>query len=132
LVRSGQAGARHAKELELGRLLVESPEVVPVEAESLAGLDVVDPSLDRLRHELLNLAASGSSLEKAGVQAHFTRKGMADLLALFAGAAVEDPLASFQRAMADLRELSGHRDDARRLLERRKERFQRPGDGHGS
>jgi hypothetical protein len=61
--------------------MVESPEVVPVEAESLAGLDVHDPSLDRLRHELLNLAASGSSLEKAGVQAHFTRKGMADLLA---------------------------------------------------
>jgi DNA primase len=131
LVRSGQAGARHAKELELGRLMVESPEVVPVEAESLAILDVADPSLDRLRHELLNLAASGSSLEKAGVQAHFTRKGMADLLARFSGAAVEDPLASFQRAMADLRELSGHRDDARRLLERRKERFQRPGDGRG-
>ena len=131
LVRSGQTGARQAKELELGRLLVESPEVVPVEAESLAGLDVHDPSLDRLRHELLNLAASGSSLEKAGVQAHFTRKGMADLLARFSGAAVEDPLASFQRAMADLRELSGHRDDARRLLERRKERFQRPGDGRG-
>ena len=131
LVRSGQAGARHAKELELGRLMVESPEVVPVEAESLAILDVSDPSLDRLRHELLNLAASGSSLEKAGVQAHFTRKGMADLLAHFSGAAVEDPLASFQRAMADLRELSGHRDDARRLLERRKERFQRPGDGRG-
>ncbi|MEO8301755.1 MAG: DNA primase [Rhizomicrobium sp.] len=131
LVRSGQAGARQAKELELGRLMVESPQVVPVEAESLAGLDLSDPSLDRLRHELLNLAASGSSLEKAGVQAHFTRKGMADLLAHFAGAAVEDPLASFQRAMADLRELSGHRDDARRLLERRKERFQRPGDGRG-
>jgi hypothetical protein len=56
---------------------------------------------------------------------------MADLLARFSGAAVEDPLASFQRAMADLRELSGHRDDARRLLERRKERFQRPGDGRG-
>jgi DNA primase len=131
LVRSGPAGARQAKELELGRLMVESPEIVPVEAESLACLDVADPSLDRLRRELLNLAASGSSLEKAGVQAHFVRKGMADLLARFAGNAVEDPLASFQRAMADLRELSGHRDDARRLLERRKERFQRPGDGRG-
>jgi len=131
LVRSGQAGARQTKELELGRLMVESPEIVPVEAESLASLNLADPSLDRLRHELLNLAASGSSLEKAGVQAHFTRKGMADLLARFSGAGVEDPLASFQRAMADLRELSGHRDDARRLLERRKERFQRPGDGHG-
>src|SRR5471032_2591778 len=128
LVRSGQAGARHAKEMELGRLLVESPQIALAEAESLAVLDLSDPSLDRLRHELLNLAASGSSLEKAGVQTHFTRKGMADLLARFAGSAVEDPQASFQRAVADLRELAGgHQADARRLLERRKALSQRPG-----
>ncbi len=131
LVRSGQAGARHAKEMELGRLLVEAPEIALSETESLAVLELADPSLDRLRHELLNLAASGSSLEKAGVQTHFTRKGMADLLVRFAGAAVEDPHASFQRAVSDLRELMGQKTDARRLLERRKERFQRPGDGHG-
>jgi len=131
LVRSGQAGARHAKEMELGRLLVAAPEIALSEAESLAVLELADPSLDRLRHELLNLAASGSSLEKAGVQTHFMRKGMADLLVRFAGAAVEDPHASFQRAVSDLRELMGQQTDARRLLERRKERFQRPGDGHG-
>ena len=131
LVRSGAAGARHAKEMELGRLLVESPEIVLAEAESLAELNLKDPSLDRLRHELLNLAASGSSLEKAGVQIHFTHKGMADLLARFAGSAAEDPHASFQCALKDLRELTGHQSDARRLLERRKERFQRPDDGRG-
>jgi len=56
---------------------------------------------------------------------------MTDLLARFAGIAVEDPHASFQRALKDLRELTGHQTDARRLLERRKERFQRPGDGRG-
>jgi DNA primase len=132
LVRTGQAGARMAKELELGRLLVESPDIALAEAEILAVLDVQDPSLDRLRHELLNLAASGSSLEKAGVQAHFTRKGMAELLARFAGSPVDDPRASFQRAVSDLRELAGHQNEARRLLERRKERIQRPGDGHGT
>jgi DNA primase len=129
LVRSGAAGARHAKEIELGRLLVESPSLALAEAESLAELDLHDPSLDRLRHELLNLAASGSSLEKAGVQIHFTRKGMADLLARFVGITVEDPHASFQHVLKDLRELTGHQSDARRLLERRKERVQRPGDG---
>jgi DNA primase len=121
-----------AKELELGRLLVESPDIALAEAETLAVLDLQDPSLDRLRHELLNLAASGSSLEKAGVQAHFTRKGMTELLARFAGHPVEDPLASFQRAVSDLRELAGNQNEARRLLERRKERIQRPGDGHGT
>lgn len=131
LVRSGTAGARHAKELELGRLLLEAPEIALAEAESLAVLDLADPSLDRLRHELLNLAASGSSLEKAGVQTHLSRKGMADLLARFAGPAVEDPLSSFQRAVQDLRELAGQQTDARRLLERRKQRFDRPNDGRG-
>jgi DNA primase len=131
LVRSGQAGARHAKELELGRLLLEAPEIALAEAESLAVLDLADPSLDRLRHELLNLAASGSSLEKAGVQTHLSHKGMADLLARFAGPAVEDPLSSFQRAVQDLRELAGQQTDARRLLERRKQRFDRPTDGRG-
>ena len=129
LVRSGQAGVRHAKEVELGRLLVESPEIVLAEAESLAKLDLSDPSLDRLRHELLNLAGSGSSLEKAGVQAHFTSKGIAELLARFAGSTVEDPQASFQRTVSDLRELAGHQTDARRLLERRKAFSERPGDG---
>jgi DNA primase len=132
LVRSGQAGVRAAKEAELGRLLVESPEIALAEAELLAVLDLQDPSLDRLRHELLNLAASGSSLEKAGVQAHFTRKGMAELLARFAGSAVDDPLASFQRAVADLRELAGHPIDARRLLERRRALSDRPNDGRGN
>ena len=132
LVRSGQAGARQAKEMELGRLLVESPEIALSEAESLAILDLSDPSLDRLRHELLNLAASGSSLEKAGVQAHFTRKGMAELLVRFAGSPAEDPQASFQRAIADLRELAGQKTDARRLLERRKALSERPGDGRGT
>jgi DNA primase len=111
--------------------LVESPEIALVEAECLADVELKDPSLDRLRHELLNLAASGSSLEKAGVQIHLSRMGMADLLARFAGGSVEDPYASFQRAIKDLRELTGHQSDARRLLERRKERFQRPGDGRG-
>jgi hypothetical protein len=53
------------------------------------------------------------------------------LLVRFAGVAVEDPHASFQRALTDLRELSGQQADARRLLERRKERFQKPGDGRG-
>jgi len=131
LVRSGQAGARHAKELELGRLLLEAPEIALAEAESLAVLDLADPSLDRLRHELLNLAASGSSLEKAGVQTHLSRKGMADLLARFAGPAAPNPLSSFQRAVQDLRELAGQQTDARRLLERRKQRFDRPTDGRG-
>jgi DNA primase len=138
LVRKGVAGARQAKETELGRLLAGEPRIALWEGEALAGLDLTDPSLDRLRHELLNLAASGSSLEKAGVQTHFARKGMAELLARFAGPAADDAHASFQRAALDLRQLSGGESgqtaDARRLLERRKalSRNSRPDDGHGN
>ena len=111
LARAGATQARHVAEMELGRLLAECPEIALLEGESLADLDLKDPSLDRLRRELLNLAASGSSLEKAGVQTHFTRKGMADLLARFAGLAVEDedPRTLFQRAVADLRSQKGPR-----------------------
>jgi hypothetical protein len=97
--------------MELGRLLAECPEIAQLEGEILAGLELQDPSLDRLRHELLNLAASGSSLEKAGVQTHFMRKGMADLLARFAGPAVEDedPRILFQRVVDQLRRQAGPR-----------------------
>jgi DNA primase len=111
LARAGATQARHVAEMELGRLLAECPEIALLEGESLADLELKDPSLDRLRRELLNLAASGSSLEKAGVQTHFTRKGMADLLARFAGLAVEDedPRTLFQRAVADLRSQRGPR-----------------------
>jgi len=124
--------------MELGRLLAAEPGIALLEAETLAELNLLDPSLDRLRHELLNLAASGASLEKAGVQTHFARKGMAELLAHFAGPAADDAHASFQRAVQDLRHLvggeSGQTVDARRLLERRKafSQNQRPGDGRGT
>jgi DNA primase len=127
-----QTGGRHTKEMELGQLLVEFPEIALAEAETLAILELQDPSLDRLRHELLNLAASGSSLEKAGVQTHFTRKGMADLLARFAGRPVENPHASFQIAVSGLRDLAtGQKPGTRQMLERRKALSQRPSDGRG-
>jgi DNA primase len=85
----------------------------------LADLPFQDPSLDRLRAELLNLAASGSSLEKAGVQAHFARLGLSELVARFATRKVlpdggqqeadtaEDvPEALFLRAAQNLRQMA--------------------------
>jgi DNA primase len=68
LVRSGQAEPAMPRRWT-GRLLVE-PRNRTLEAESLAVLECSRSLADRLRHELLNLAASGSSLEKAGVQTH--------------------------------------------------------------
>jgi DNA primase len=99
--------------MELGALLAQAPAIALAHGEMLAALALKNPSLDRLRHELLNLAASGSSLEKAGVQTHFAKLGMADLLAQFAGpqgktveASEHDPEACFLRAAQDLREMA--------------------------
>jgi len=64
---SGHAGARRMKERALAALLLAEPELAARHGELLAELPLLDASLDSLRHELLNLAASGSSLEKTGV-----------------------------------------------------------------
>ena len=80
LARSGRAGARRVKEMELARLLLEAPELALTHAETLAALPFSDPHLDKLRHELLNLAASGFRLEKQGLEAHLVRSGMAELV----------------------------------------------------
>ncbi len=137
LVRAGAAAARQVKEAELGGLLWEEPGIALTHAELLAELPVADPSLDRLRTELLNLAASGSSLEKAGVQTHFARLGLAELAARFtprsrppegerqeAGTPEDDPEARFLRAAQDLRQLADGTSEHGRLLESLKARHE--------
>ena len=110
-------GARPLKEAELATLLLEQPALALSHGELLAELPFRDPSLDRLRHELLNLAASGSSLEKTPVLTHFVRLGMADMLARLGatrkpGAATPDAVpedeteARFLRAAADFRAMA--------------------------
>jgi DNA primase len=133
LVKAGGAAARQVKEGELVTLLLEEPKIALNHAELLADLPVSDPSLDRLRAELLNLAASGSSLEKAGVQTHFARLGLTE----FAGRVAprspnpdgdrqeadtpeDDPEARFLRAAQSLREMADGTSDYHRLLGARK------------
>ena len=95
----------------------------------MASLPFQDPSLDRLRHELLNLAASGSSLEKPPVLTHFIRQGMAELLTRL-GALPDNPAqdlqtvseheteARFLRAAGDLREMAEWAPERARAFER--------------
>lgn len=122
LARAGQSGqvregALALKEAELAGLLLEWPTLALSQGEKLAELPFRDPSLDRLRHELLNLAASGSSLEKTPVLTHFVRLGMAELLARLGatskpGATTPESVpedeteARFLRAAADLRAMA--------------------------
>jgi DNA primase len=134
IARTGQSGARRAKESELARLLLEEPELALRHSETLAALSFVDRSLDSLRHELLNLAASGFRLESRGLENHLVRKGMADLVAQIrgqrssAGVAPKDgtpggsdsadPDSRFLRAAADLRELAELAPERARAHER--------------
>jgi hypothetical protein len=133
--RSGRAGARRLKETELARLLMEHPDLAGRYGETLAALHFSDHSLDILRQELLNLAASGFRLESGGLENHLVRKGMADLVArvrrragdiapqdgLAGGADADDIEARFLQAAAGLREMAELEPERSRAVERFKD-----------
>ena len=115
LARSGRSGARRVKETEIACLLLAEPELGLRHAELLADLPFSDASLDRLRAVLLNLAASGSSLEKQGFENHLHRLGLAELVARLNARTLPDPEnapsdedsdARFLKATRDLREMA--------------------------
>ncbi|HEY4263679.1 MAG TPA: DNA primase, partial [Micropepsaceae bacterium] len=64
------SAAKNLNERRLLALLVCSPHLIDRYSEALAWLALDDPQLDRIRRELLNLAASGKSLDKAAVENH--------------------------------------------------------------
>jgi len=79
------SGVRQRKEDEVFAMLLSAPELVLRQGEALASLPIANPLLDRLRQELLNLAASDFRLEIAGLQDHLVRAGMADLVERLTG-----------------------------------------------
>jgi DNA primase len=132
LARAGQAnqareGALALKEAELATLLLGQPSLALTHGEKLAELVFRDPSLDRLRHELLNLAASGSSLEKTPVLTHFVRLGMVELLARLGvtlkpgtpeSMPEDETEARFLRAAADFRAMAEGEPERERAFRR--------------
>ena len=134
LARPGRTGARQVKEMELAALLLKDPEIAVRQGEILACLPFSDRSLDTLRRELLNLAASGFRLENRGVETHLVGKGMAELVARLrggegggpadassvGGADAEDFQARFLRAASQLRELAEFEPERQRAAERHK------------
>jgi len=132
LARAGQAGkardgALARKEVELMTLLLEQPTLALRHGELLAELGFHDRSLDSLRHELLNLAASGSSLEKTPVLTHLERLGMAELLARLGvrrgpgspeSVPDDETEARFLRASADFRAMAERQPEWERALRR--------------
>lgn len=80
LAEHGDSTARRIKESEILALILQAPEILERQHETLAALPLADHSLDSLRHELLNLAASGFRLETRELEAHLVRAGMAALV----------------------------------------------------
>jgi hypothetical protein len=134
LARPGKTAPRQVKEMELAGLVLQNPEIADKHGEILAQLPFSDRSLDSLRHELLNLAASGFRLENPGLETHLVRRGMADLVArLNTGRAgtgdlaeassvgdAEDVEARFLRAAAQLRDMAELEPERQRAAERLK------------
>jgi DNA primase len=104
-------------------------------SELVAELPFSDRVLDRFRAELLNLAASGSSLENQGLEAHLVRHGMSDLVERLNARAqasgevapaddsqgnvdAEDVEARWLRAAAQLREMAETAPERARAFER--------------
>lgn len=103
------------RETEIARLLLKDPEIAVRRGETLASVPFSDRSLDTLRRELLNLAASGFRLEIQALENHLVSKGMSELvtrLGRASGASADEPSvgdadveAQFLRAAQELREM---------------------------
>ncbi|HET6376599.1 MAG TPA: hypothetical protein VFF88_11175, partial [Methylocella sp.] len=73
------SAAKNLHERRLLGLLICSPHLVERYSEALAWIAFEDPQLDRLRRELLNVAASGKRLDKSAIEDHLVRQGFSTL-----------------------------------------------------
>lgn len=125
LLARGTGGALKVKESEVLRLVLEEPELAARHGEVLAAVTFSDLFLDRLRAELLNVAASGSRLEKTGLENHLIRRGFADIVgrlkasgtAREVDASGEDTDARFLRAASQLRDMAETDPERKAALE---------------
>jgi DNA primase len=78
VVNALSGGDQKQREHLLGQLIC-TPEQIHSHAEELASLALDDPLLDRVRRELLNVAASGKRLDKTAVENHLVRQGLGAL-----------------------------------------------------
>jgi DNA primase len=73
------SAAKSLTEHRLMGLLIAAPNLIERYSEALAWLTLDDPQLDRLRKELLNLAASAARLDKIFIEGHLVREGLGAL-----------------------------------------------------
>ncbi|HYM18398.1 MAG TPA: DNA primase [Micropepsaceae bacterium] len=68
--------AKNLTERRLLGVLISAPHLIERYSEALAWLSLDDPQLDRLKTELLNLAASGRRLDNTAIENHLVRQGL--------------------------------------------------------
>jgi DNA primase len=76
LAASSPAAAKNLNERRLLGFLISAPDFLERNIEALAWLTFSDPQLDRVRSEILNLAASHERLDTAAVQNHLVCQGL--------------------------------------------------------
>jgi hypothetical protein len=76
LAASSPAAAKNLNERRLLGFLISAPDFLERNIEALARLTFSDPQLDRVRSEILNLAASHERLDTAAVQNHLVCQGL--------------------------------------------------------
>jgi DNA primase len=118
---SGHAGRAFCDRRYLA-LLLEMPESIDTEAEALAEIAFSDGELDILRRELLNLAASGTRLDKAAVEAHLVRQGIG---------ALAERLTTHSVLQLDLKERADNETRETLLLRTRQQLADPDGSGSG-
>jgi len=68
--------AKNLTERRLLGVLIAAPHLIERYSEALAWLSLDDPQLDRIKTELLNLAASGRRLDNTAIENHLVRQGL--------------------------------------------------------
>jgi DNA primase len=68
--------AKNLTERRLLGVLISAPHLIERYSEALAWLSLDDPQLDRIKTELLNLAASGRRLDNTAIENHLVRQGL--------------------------------------------------------
>lgn len=75
---SGSTGEQKREELLL-LILLNHPELLEVYAEDIARIDIKTPALDRLRNEIIDIAALHAPLEREALKNHLVSRDLVDI-----------------------------------------------------
>lgn len=78
LARDASAGVRNLEELMLATML-NHPELLEDYCEEFSGVEIKAPALDRLRNEIIDIAALHAPLEREALRNHLVSRDLADI-----------------------------------------------------